>query len=132
MAMYQYTIAYRSTATHGNVDAMSRLLLSESPQVTPLPSEMILLMEEFNTIPITAETIRVLRNSDSPCSRVRHFVQSGWPDSVQDLQLKPFTTRKMSCQCKMVAFFGEQVVILRAGCEDMLRELMKLNLERLG
>ena len=59
MAMYEYTIAYRSRATHGNADAMSRLPLPESPQVTRLPPEMILLMKEWNTTPITAERIRV-------------------------------------------------------------------------
>ena len=48
MAMYEYW----STAARG--DAMSRLPLPESPQGTPLPPEMILSMEELNTILITA------------------------------------------------------------------------------
>ena len=59
MSMYECTIAYRSAATRGNVDVMSRLSLPESPQVMPLSPEMILLMEELNTIPVTAERISV-------------------------------------------------------------------------
>ena len=59
MAMYEYTIAYRFTAAHKNADATSQLPLLESLQVTPLPLEMILLMEKLNTIPATAERIRV-------------------------------------------------------------------------
>ena len=112
MAMYEYTITYRSTATHENADAMSRLPLPESPQVTPLPPEMILLMEELNTTPITAERIRVWTNSDQLCSCVGQFVQSGWPDSVQDGKLKPFATRKDELSLKDgCILWGNQVVI---------------------
>ena len=39
MAMYEYTIDRRSTATHGNADAMSRLPLPESQQVNTSSSE---------------------------------------------------------------------------------------------
>ena len=80
MAMYEYTIAYRSTAAHGNEDTMRRLPLPESPQVTPLPSEMVLLMEELNTTSITEERIRVWTNSDPFCSHVKQFVKIVWPD----------------------------------------------------
>ena len=57
MAMYEYTIAYSFTATHA--DTMSRLPLLESLQVTPLPPEVVVLLEELNTTPITAERIRM-------------------------------------------------------------------------
>ena len=61
MALHGYTIAYmyKSTAAHGNVDEMSRIPVQESPQVIPLPTEMILLMEELSAIPITGERIKV-------------------------------------------------------------------------
>ena len=54
-----------STAAHQNADAMSRLPLSESPQVTPLSLEMILLMEELNTFPVTAERISMDKSDSS-------------------------------------------------------------------
>ena len=107
MAMYEYMIAYRSTAADGNVDAMSRLPLPESPQVTPLPPEMMLLMEELHTTPIAAERIRVWTNSDPLCSRVRQFVRSGWPDPHRMYSSSHLQPGKMSCQCKMVVIFGE-------------------------
>ena len=112
MAMHEYTIAYRSTAAHGNTNAMSRLLLPESPQITPLPPEMILFMEKLNTTPITAERIRVWTNSKPLCSPVRQLVQSGWPYLVQDVQLKPFATRKdeLSVQDGCI-LWGKRVVI---------------------
>ena len=50
--------------------------------------------EELNKIPIIADRIIVCTNSDSLCSRVLQFVQTGWPGKVKDVQLKPFATRK--------------------------------------
>ena len=79
---------------------------------------MVLLMEELNTVPITAERIRVWTNSDSICSRVKQFVQSGWPDSVQDVQPKPFATRNDELS-------AQDGCIPKVGRGDMLRELNK-------
>ena len=47
-----------------------------------------------------------------------------WPDSVQDVQLKPFATRKneLSVQDGCI-HWGNRVVIPKGGCGDMLREL---------
>ena len=103
MAMYEYTVSYRSTSAHGNADAISRLPLPDFPQSTPLPSEMILLMEELDAFPVTVDRIRMCTNSDPLLSHVCQFVPSGWPDSVEDTELKPFMTGKMSSLCKMVA-----------------------------
>ena len=124
--MYEYTVAHSSTAAAGNADAMSRLSLSESLQVTPLPLEIILLIEELNTTSITAERIRVWTNSDHLCSCVRQFVPSRWPDSLQDVQLKPFVTRKdeLSAQDGRI-LWGNRVVILKPGHGDILRELIE-------
>ena len=51
-------------------------------------------------------------------------MQSDWPVSVKDVQLKPFATRKdeLSVQNGCI-LWGNRVVIPKAGCEDMLREL---------
>ena len=103
---------------------MSRLPLPQSLQITPLSPEMILLMEELNTAPITAERIRVWTNSDPLWSRAQQFVQSGWPDLVQDVQLKPYVTRKdeLSGQDGCICW-GNWGVIPKASRGDMLREL---------
>ena len=108
-----------STAAHGNVDAMSSLPFTESLQVTPLPPEIILLMEELNTTPITAKIIRVWTNSDLFCSYVRQFVQSCWPDSVQDITAQAICNQVQD-GCIL---WGNRVVISKAGCGHMLREL---------
>ena len=58
------------------------------------------------------------------CSQVRQFVQSSWPDSVQDVQLKPFATSKdqLSVQDGCI-LWGNWLIIPKAGRGDMLREL---------
>ena len=129
MAVYEYTMAYRSTAAHENADAMSRLPLPESLQVTPLPPEIILLMEELDTTPIIARKSRVWTNSDPLCCCVRQFVQNSWPDFVQGVQVKPFTTRKdeLSVQDGCI-LWANQMVIPKAGCGDVLRELHEAHL----
>ena len=56
-AMYEYTLSFRSTKAHGNADAMSCLPLPNTPQTTPLPPEMVLLMEELEKSPVVAASI---------------------------------------------------------------------------
>ena len=105
----------------------------KSSQVTPFPPEMIILTKGLNATSITAERNRVWMNSDPLCSHVLQFVQSDWPDSVQDVQLKSFATRKneLSVQDGCIPW-GNQIVIPKAGHEGMLRELHKAHLERFG
>ena len=57
-------------------------------------------------------------------SRVFQFVQSGWPDLEQDVQFKPFQTRKddLSVQDGRI-LWGIRVVIPKTGREDMVRKL---------
>ena len=107
MAMYKYTIAYRPTATHGNADAMSRLPLTKSLQVTPLPPELILLVEELNTTPIIAEIIRVWTNLDPSVLVYDRLWGVGGQIMYRMYSSSQFQPVKMSCQCKMVAFLGE-------------------------
>ena len=68
---------------------------------------MILLVEELKTIQITAVKIKMRTNSDPLCSRVRQFMQCGWSDSVQDVLLKSFATRKDESAVQDGCFFGE-------------------------
>ena len=77
LAMYEYTISYKPTTAHGNADALSRLPLPEQPKVTPVPSELILLLEQLQELPTTAQQIRAWTQRDPLLSRVLQFIQSG-------------------------------------------------------
>ena len=57
LASYQYTIAYLSTTKHANADAMSWLPLPNQPNGTSVPSELVLLIENLNEVPIISDQI---------------------------------------------------------------------------
>ena len=129
LAMYEHTIAFRSTKVHRNADAMSRLPLSVQPAVVPQPPEMILLMEQLNQSPITAANVRTWTNTDPLMSRVCQFVLSGWPSSIDDNLLKPYFSRRteLSVQDGCI-LWGNRVIIPKAGQVEVLQELQYMKL----
>ena len=54
LATYQYTLQFLTTTQHGNVDALSRLLLPETLDTVPLPGELFLLIDHLAEGPIIA------------------------------------------------------------------------------
>ena len=83
LASYQYTILFRSTTKHGNADVMSRLPLPNQPSNTPVPSELVLLIENFNEAPITSDQIAGWTQKDPVLSRVMQHIMLGWPATVE-------------------------------------------------
>ena len=47
LAAYEYTLVFRKTEAHSNMDALSRLSLSTVPAQVPAPLELALLMEHL-------------------------------------------------------------------------------------
>ena len=94
LAVYPYAILFKSTANHGNADAMSQLPLPGSGErEPPVPAETILLMEHMDRSPVAAHQIRQWTNRDPLLSRVVHQVQKGWPEHCAAEELKPFASR---------------------------------------
>ena len=54
LASYEFTIANRGTWEHANAGTMSRLPLPEVLAQTPLPGELILLVQGLEDAPLTA------------------------------------------------------------------------------
>ena len=57
LASYEYDLKYKTSSENANADAMSRLPLREIPAQTPLPGELILLMECISNSPVTSTQI---------------------------------------------------------------------------
>ena len=72
LAAYEYTLSWRPTQQHENADAMSCLPLPEKPLETPLPAELVLLMEHLEESPVTATQIRMWTRRD-PFGRIQHW-----------------------------------------------------------
>jgi transposase InsO family protein len=112
LSSYQYNIVHKSGKHHNNADALSRL---------PLPYEdsseediaKINLISALDSSPVTAEELKAKFNKDSTLVKVRHFLQTGWPDK-HDIEeaLQPFFTRKeeLSVEDGLV-LWGNRVII---------------------
>ena len=50
-------------------------------------------MEHLDSTPVTSSQIRTLTSRDPGLSKVKQFVQHGWPRSSEP-ELKPFAVRK--------------------------------------
>ena len=94
LAAYEYDLSYKSSVDHANADALSRLPLNESIGITPLPPELILVMEHIANSPVTAKEIAQGTKADPILSRVLQYLNSGWPDSCPDDSLKPYWNRQ--------------------------------------
>ena len=70
LATYEYTMAYRQSADHGNADAISRLPLPVLNSVAPAPAEVVLLMEGLGSAPVSASCVSRETESDPTLSRV--------------------------------------------------------------
>ena len=100
LSMYQmlvstseYTIHFRKTQAHGNVDALSRLPLPTAPAEVPMPAELVLLMEHLEDSPVTAQHIRLWTRRDPVLSVIQNYVRHGWPDKV-DSKFTAFTMKR--------------------------------------
>ena len=58
LASYQYKIEFRPTYKNGNADAFSRLPRPVVANEEIVPTELVLLMEAMNDLPITCENIK--------------------------------------------------------------------------
>ena len=73
LAMYNYTIKYRPGNAHSNADALSRLPMPDAPDITPVPPEIVLMLEKIDSSPITVSQIRTWTRRDSVLAQVCHY-----------------------------------------------------------
>ena len=93
---YDYSIQYREGKNMANADALSRLpLMTSTQQEVPQPPELVHLVEFLDSTPLSCTQIRVWTDHDPTLSRVRKWVQEGWPaQACTDEDLQPYVRRK--------------------------------------
>ena len=87
LAAYKYTLTTQSTTAHANADIMSRLPLTDTIKMTPVPAELILTIDYLQEASITDEQIRSWTNKDQLLSYVVQFIQKGWPEHCSQPEL---------------------------------------------
>ena len=124
LAAYEYTIAFRPTAAHSNADALSRLPIQCQEEQVPLVPETILMLEQMDDSPFTAQQVKYFTARDPCLSQVLTYVQKGWPDRVQQEQLKPYWHRRTELTSHDgCLLWGQRVVIPPQGRTTVLQEL---------
>ena len=106
LAMYEYNLVYRPGKENGNADALSRLLLKDHPSHTPIPQEVINLVDHLKQSPVNALNIR-----DLVLFQLLKFTLQGWPIQASDDNIKP---EKLSVQDGCL-FWGSRVVVQLQG-----------------
>ena len=104
LAMYEYSLKFKSTKQHGNGDAMSRLPLPDTV-TPPLPPETVLLLEFLEKSPVTAKQVRLWTTRDPILTKVSEYTHTQWPTTIED-NLKPFGTSQLELSNQDV-FSGE-------------------------
>ena len=123
LSAYDYMIAYKPGKEHANADSLSRLPLPQAPLQTPLPADIVLLMDTLQTSPVTVRQVRHWTNRDPLLSRVRSLVLEGWVDGKEE-KMTLFNQRRneLSVQDGCI-LWGTRVVIPEQGRSQVLQQL---------
>ena len=76
---YEYELLYQLGNEDGNADGLSRLPVLDVPWSTPVPGDIVHILETINTSPVDATKIKLWTASDPVLSQVLQFVLQGWP-----------------------------------------------------
>ena len=124
--MYEYTISFRSSTSHSNADALSRLPLVTEDQDPPVPTETVLVLEQLSESPLSVEQIRTWTRRDPLLSKVLQYILSGWPRPLDSSETtyKPFVIRELELSSQDgIILWGNRVVIPPPGRNLILDEL---------
>ena len=124
LAAYEYTISFRPTESHSNADALSRLPLQTADEGVPDVPETVLLLEQLDDGPFTAQQVKYFTARDPCLSQVLTFVQRGWPNHVSKDELKPYWCRRTELSVQSgCLLWGYRVIVPPQGRTTVLQEL---------
>ena len=103
--MYEYSILFKSTATHGNADALSCLPLPETSKDPPVPAETVLLLEQLSESPISVKQIKLWTRRDPILFNSPHM--DGQINHLRILLLSLIGPGNWNCLHKMESYYGE-------------------------
>ena len=111
LSAYNYALKYYPASKQCHVDALSRLPLPECPEEEYVPEESVHLLRALDGRPFTVTELGDFTSTDEVLSRVRHYVQNGWPTSTSS-DYTPFRQRlsELSVEDNCV-LWGNRMVI---------------------
>ena len=126
LGAYDYTIEHRPGSKMCNADALSRLPLPDQPHDSEIPSlgDINQVLNHLSEHQITSSEIKTWTAKDPVLSRVHHSILHGWPTSVSEPSLRPYSDRRdelsVTDGCVLL---GARVVVPPPGREFVLEQL---------
>ena len=91
--------------------------------MTPVPTELVLMIEKLDEAPISAKQMANWTQRDVVLSRVLQFIMLGWPKEADDY-LKPYWNRRLELSAHAgCILWGTRVVVPLQGRNMGLTEL---------
>ena len=119
---YEYELLYHQGNENGNADGLSRLPVWDVPGSTPVPGDIVHLLETIKTSPVDATKIKLWTARDPVLSQVLQFVLQGWTSEVD--ALKPYFIRREELSVHAgYLLWGAQVIVLPQGRDEVLNIL---------
>ena len=109
-----------------NADALSRLPLPSPEVEVPRPPEVVHLVEQLDSTPLSCSQIRIWTDRDPTLSRVKWWVQEGWSTRVpiNDADIQPYARRKYELSTEGgCVLWGNRVVVPLQGRRRALEML---------
>ena len=122
LSAYDYDLVYRRSEEHSNADALSRLPCQDSR--VAMEDEMYTVGAVREDFPIMAVDIEQETRKDPLLRKVYQYTLSGWPETCDDVELKPFHNRRYELSCEQgCVLWGIRVVVPVALRDQLMREL---------
>ena len=115
---YNYAIEFKEGKSMANADALSRLPLVTQRTEVPKPPEVVHVMEQLDSTPISSRQIRQWTDKDPILAKVRRRVQDGWPDQEEERgqDFLPFFRRRYELSTEGgCVMWGSRVVVPSQG-----------------
>ena len=88
--MYKYHITFKSSSSHSNADALSRLPTPGRSADPPVPAETVLLLKELSKGPVSVNQINSWTRRYPVLSRELQFILYGWRCRIETLLVEMF------------------------------------------
>ena len=127
LGAYNYNIVFKPGKDHANADMCSCLPLLTSLTETPVPAELVFLMEHLSSSPVNAAQVKTWTDKDPVLSQVRDAILRGLPLDKDDPKFYPYKTKsseliELSVQDGCL-LWGSRVVIPPPGQPLVTEEL---------
>ena len=124
MQAYRYELIHRSGERLGTADALSRLPLSVATESTPIPADWTNLVNFLDYSPVNSLDISNATRNDKVLSKVRKYLEVGWPAVTKDVDIQPFFRRQSELSLESgCILWGSRVIIPTKLQPTILKEL---------